>query len=576
MIGNKEYIGIALDGESLKIVGARTSGNKIVLDRFDRLELIHPIEEDLERSDEFSFTGENRDETEDIFGIQESQVHAAEEKDPAEVEEESEEINLDDIDLFAEDEGEGEDLDLVDEAGQADTNELLLYDYLLTTGQNKNYVAANILSGNTIFQFIKGTDYSKSKKKNLQELIQNKLEGIYGGMPPEDYYSYYVRKDGSLSIASIDREPSILSLLNRVDAISSGKLYVQDMVPDEVALTGLYRMNYDEGGQRITGLIQFGLHRCRILFLKGHEVLQVSPIINEGTRDRNFLNTVFSKILFQLDSGEIPGLDRIILADNTVGKGAVHFFEKNFPGLDVEDFALDPEIFEVYEEQRAKLANFTTAMAIAVRSTDSGGEYFPELSFVPSYVEERQKVFKLQWHGIILLIAIGLSPIVLNHFYQNNQSTIESLEMETSRYQNLITEIEPTVRQTEYLTEMLQLYQDQLILLEELVDGNIRWSTSLNRFNQAVQNVGEIWITSLRQSENGLSIEGYSMYENRIPALSRQFSNVTLRHVRREQIRDQDLFYFTMLIHDVVADQSLYTPESSRQIRQLLENNPEE
>jgi hypothetical protein len=40
--------------------------------------------------------------------------------------------------------------------------------------------------------------------------------------------------------------------------------------------------------------------------------LQVSPVINEGTSDKGFLSTVFSKILFQLDTGEVPGLDKIV------------------------------------------------------------------------------------------------------------------------------------------------------------------------------------------------------------------------------------------------------------------------
>ncbi|MEX2368059.1 MAG: PilN domain-containing protein, partial [Balneolaceae bacterium] len=552
-----------------------SAGSKVVLTRFDRLDLVRPIEEDLENPEKFSFASENLDETESIFGIQqEKQDQGTEEQQVNVAEQENEEINFDDIDLFeTEDE---ESLDLVDESGREDTNELLLYNYLLTTGQNKNYIAANILSGNTIFQFVGDSDFSKVKRKNLQELIENKLESVYGGMPPADYYNSYVREDGSLVIASIDREPPVISLLNHVDAMASGKVYIQNLLPDEVALTGLYRMNYDEGDQRITGLIQFGVHRCRILFFKGHELLQISPIINEGTRFKKFLNTVFSKILFQLDSGEISGLDRIVLADNTLGEKAIHFFEKNFPGMEVDNFTLDPDKFDVRDQQVPAVSKFTTAIAIATGSTETGNRYFPNLSLVPAYVIDRQKIFKLQWHGILLLVAIGLSPVVLNHFYQSNQSTLDNLELESARYQNLVNEIEPTVRQTEYLSEMLELYQEQLILLEELVDGNIRWTTSLNRFNQAVQNIGNIWVTSLRQSENGLNIDGYSLYEDRIPALARQFSNVTLRHVRREQIREMDLYYFTMQIHDVVGDPSLFTPESTRQIRDLLTNNSEE
>ncbi|MEX0638970.1 MAG: PilN domain-containing protein, partial [Balneolaceae bacterium] len=535
MIRKNEYIGLAYNGESLSAVTARLSKKRIWLNRFDRLELIEALG-DASESGGLSPGGGDEADEDDIFGISdevESTIPVVEDEEEEDVDLGLEELDLDDN---VEDEG---DLDLVDEAGRAPSNEILLYEYLTSEKKKRQHVAINILSGNTIFQFLKDTDYSKVKKKELQEVVQSKLHSVYGEIPPRDRYSYFVRENGSLSIASLDHEPPTLTLLNQVNELSSNKIFIEDVTPDEVALTGLFRLCFPEEDEKITSLIQFGPRRSRIIFLRGHEVLQVSPVINEGTRNKNFLNTIFSKILFQLDTGEVPGLERIVLADNSVGYDAIDFFRQNFPDLEVIDFPLDPELF-VYDEEHSELVReHTTAIAVSVRALGYRTELYPQLSLLPDYVLDRQKVFKLQWHGILILIAIGISPILLNHYYQKFDSEIEQLQSETTRVEGMIAELVPVAEQAEILEEMLVVYQGQLVLMEELTRGTMRWTTTLDRFNRAVSETGGIWITTFRQADNGIVVEGYSMDENRIPILSRQFSTVTLQNVRGEEMRER-------------------------------------
>jgi Tfp pilus assembly protein PilN len=482
--------------------------------------------------------------------------------------------NLEDFDDFEEADEGIEELDLVDEADQPDSNEMLLFNYLSSIGKRKHNIGLNIRAGDTVFQFARDTDYSQIKKKELQELVENKLHSVYGEIPSTDQYSYFVRPDGSLAITSIDREPASLTLVNKVnDLYRSSILYIRDIMPDEVALTGLYRQNYPVlDDKKITALVKFGSKRCRIIFFRGHVVEQVSPVIHEGTGDKGFLSTVFSKILFQLDTGEVPGLDRIILCDNTVGMEAVEFFQRNFPDLEVREFQLNQDIYDINEPDLPKITAFTTAIAIAIGASGLAKDVYPDLSIVPRYVQERQKIFQLQWHGMILLIAIGLSPILLNHFYQQYAEEINHLESETNRVSNMITEIEPIVRETEMLEEMLAMYQGQLVLMEELSDDNIRWTGSFDKFNQSVQDIGGLWITTFRQASDGLEIQGVSLNESRIPALARQFGHVTLLNVTKEEVRERDIFTFTMRINRVVADESLYTPEESREIMEFLES----
>ncbi len=578
MFGSKEYIGIALDNNYVDLVRARVNGKKIKLLDFIRNDLVVPLDDGSRPGAKNYAGGQDTTEADDIFGIDDETEDAGdtdlEDLDFDNLDDLDDLDDLEDFDDFDQAEEGIEELDLVDEADQPDSNEMLLFNYLSSIGKRKHNIGLNIRAGDTVFQFARETNYSKIKGKELKELVENKLHSVYGEIPSTDQYSYFVRPDGSLAITSIDREPASLTLVNKVnDLFKTSSLFIRDIMPDEVALTGLYRQNYPvEDDKKITALVKFGSKRCRIIFFRGHVVEQVSPVIHEGTSDKGFLSTVFSKILFQLDTGEVPGLDRIILCDNTIGMEAVEFFQKNFPDLEVREFQLNQDIYEINEPDLPKIKEFTTAIAIAIGASGLAKDVYPELSIVPRYVHERQKIFQLQWHGMILLIAIGLSPILLNHYYQQYAEEINQLELETNRISNMITDIEPIVQETEMLEEMLAMYQGQLVLMDELSEDNIRWTVSFDKFNQAVQDIGGLWITTFRQASDGLEVQGVSLNENRIPALARQFGHVTLMNVTREEVRERDIFTFTMRINRVVADESLYTPEESREIMEFLES----
>ncbi len=581
MFGKKDYIGIALDNKTMDSVRIQLDGKKVQLLDMTRHELVTPLDEGYDSStQEGRHQADEGQDVDDIFGFDNSGGQAAAEESSGEEIEGLEELeefdefeDFDELDDLDEPAGESMDLDITDEADAPENNVMLLYNYLLASDGRKKHLGLNIRSGNTVFLFERERNFKEVKQKELQEVVSSRLESVYGFQPTTDRYSYFVRPDGSLSIASVDKEPASLELVNQIDENFSGlNLYIENILPDEVALTGLYRYNYpDADGTEITGLIQFGASRCRIIFMRGKEVLQVSPVINEGTLNKNFLNTLFSKLLFQLDTGEVPALNRIVLCDNTLGSKALEFFQNNFPDVEVSEFTLNPNLFEISDDQLPKVREYTTAIAIAVGASGAAGQLYPDLSIIPDYVHDRQKIFKLEWHGVILLIAIGLSPILVNHYYQENQERINQLESENQRVETMISDLEETVIQTELLQEMLVSYQDQLVMLQELSEGNIRWTASFDRFNDAVADVGGIWITSFRETADGLQIEGNSLFEDRIPQLARQFSNVTLLNVRNRQVQEQSVFSFTMRISRIYPDDSFYTPEETRELQQFLE-----
>jgi Tfp pilus assembly protein PilN len=566
MFKSREYIGISLEGDQLKIARIKPNKKGFQLLRLDKLKLVNPIQTQKKEADTGQeMSGEDvftEDDSDDIFGLD-----LDDDEDDSGLDELAE-IDLDDLDDSPM--TDFEEPDLVEESSMVKTNEELIVQYLDDFKKSKVQLSLNIEAGNTIFQIVKTENFKELKKKEVQQAVAEKLEAIYGTEPGKDLYQYFLRDNGNLVIASIDEESPTLQLINRATDRFGDKYFINDVVPDEVVMVGLFRNHYEKEDQKITGLVQFSPDKCRMVFVRGHEILQVSPVINEGTNDKNFLNTIFSKVLFQLDTGEIPGLDRFVIFNNTIGEDATDFFRKNFPDLKVEDFRFDPELITYEEGIKDIIPGYTTAIGIATTAANIGKSDYPTVSFLPEYISDRQKIFKLQWHGFILLILIGASPVVLNHFYQQYANEIEQLEQQNTRLQSDIQQLQPLVQESEELTMQLGQMQNQLQLLGDLSSENIKWSVTVDHFNRAAEEVGGLWINSFRQNNDVIMVDGYSLNRERIPRLANQFESVTLLSVRREEVREREVFYFNMMIRSVIEDENLYTPDNVRSLNDLI------
>lgn len=566
MLGNKDYIGLTIQDDFIRMARVRVSGNDIKLIKLDQYSLVEKLKKqskstqlETEGASVFDDFEENDQEADSIFGL----------------EEKSQEDELDELDFDAlEDEMEVEDddfaTDMVEESETPQSNELLLYNLLSSIEDKKLRLGLNIPAGNTIFQVIRDTDFNEVKRKDLVEDLEDKLHSIYGVAPSPDNYSYEIRENGSLLLGSVDDESITLQLLNDTLELYSGKVIVEDITPDEIALVGLVRANYELEADEITGIIQLGKQSCRVVFMKGEEVWLVSPIINEGTEEKSFLNTVFSKILFQLDTGEVPNLDRILLANNTIGDSAVDFFEENFPDIEVQNLTLKEELFDTENIDPSSVPGFTTAIGSALAASGGLTEEFPKLSFVPTYVEDRQKIFKLQWHGVVILVLIFLTPIGFNHFYQQNAQEIDSLSSELEQINSDIRQLDPIVQNTRELESKIEGLKNKLVLLDDLSENSREWSTKMDILNEGIDGVNNSWITSMGASKDGVNLQGYTLYRTRIPEIVNIFEEATLLGVSNEEMREQRVYNFKISVDKFAESNDVYSPPKPEEVENLL------
>jgi len=185
---------------------------------------------------------------------------------------------------------------------------------------------------------------------------------------------------------------------------------------------------------------------------------------------------------------------------------------------------------------------------------------FPGLSFVPERVLLRQQVFKLGWHGYVLLGIIALFPFIFNYRFQDisreydaNQQAIDFLDAQ-------IGETKPIADAVDKFMADFNDYSARLGLLDSLSAETRKWSTTMARINLSTQEIRSIWIRSLAsQPGGGILIQGSSLSRDRIPMISESFENAVILSVQERDGRPT-VYDFTLLVTKIVADESIFNP----------------
>lgn len=586
MAKTKKYIGIILENDQLKVAVLSYVNKKLSLNKLDKFTLLKPLERHIDKTpQEDVFENDDDDLANDsVFdlnlesSLSDNILDELDDLDNLNIDDDILGDLGDDLDIEIDELEQSEDgiidLDLVDEASGPNSNEMLFHNILASIDTKKVEIGLNIPSGIAIYQILKDLDFKDVKKKDLQIIIDDRLESLYGTPKAQDFYSYDIREDGALLLTSIDEEPSLIRLVNRTLPLFNGKINVEEILPDEALLIGLVRANYDLDEGKITCLLQFSEQNCRVLFLKGSNLWLVSPIIQEGYRNRRFLNTVFSKILFQLDTGEVPNLDRLIICNNSLGEEATSFFQDRFPDVEVNDFTFKEEFLEPNDYTKEAISPFTAAIGIAWATSGFQKEFLPKISFVPKYVSDRQKILKLDWHGYVLLILILLSFPTLNSLIQKSSTKIVSLENEITTLNTQLNSFAPTVSNYNRISNELSKIQDKLELMNTLAENSITWTTNLNLINSGIDDINSVWLTSFTIGEepNTLEIQGISRNRSSIPLVAKIFADATLLNVSASEIRGEQVFNFSYSISKIVSNTSVYSPDNLKGLEDLVGN----
>jgi Tfp pilus assembly protein PilN len=429
--------------------------------------------------------------------------------------------------------------------GQSEDNNAVLLGLLAPYPASK-YSLTYSISEPAIYYHLFESNFGLKGKK-LKERILVELRNIRAFQPAPDAVDAITTDEGNL--LCVVREDG-LSLINSLENI---KGFIGNRVPHlpsidsaDISLINLVRMNYDLQPQEVSVVVYIGVEFTRLIFLRGNQFYQFAPILGEGYDSPNLQNTVYSRLLLEQDNLAIPRISRIILAGESRRIGFKEFLSQQLPGQEIE-YLLAPQLDSspLAAEQQEAVSEFAVPIGAAWRALEPGNQKFYQINLLPSVIREGQRVFKLAWHGYLLMATLFFSTLFFTMSISEKRQDIaghgETLKLKEAQ----LAENQTMMSSIQSLEEQLGKYKSSMALYDSLVPGAERWSTVFTQLSHGVEDLNSIWLSDFASTDAGtLTLNGFTVYRTRIPRLSTLFENSLLKEVSVQQIRDETVYRY--------------------------------
>jgi hypothetical protein len=387
-----------------------------------------------------------------------------------------------------------------------------------------------------------GLEGDKLKEKIIENLIAEKptalnlvQDDVKVIRPADNSVLAAVRGD-ALNVLHL-LETSRRHLGNRMPKIS----FVETA---EISLVNLVKANYEFKEDAHTVIVYIGQEFSRLVFLLGNNLANISQIIGEGIDSPEIANTIYSRLLLELDNLNLNSVDSIILAGEA-DAGNVHPFLREKFSLDVNIDFFKFSSMDVNNIDSV-LSRFAIAVGVAWRALEEREDFY-EADFLPKEVREKQKIFKLGIAGWILLFMLPLLAFFFTSKTLMLQNELKGLGADLKNKQNRLEQLQIPQQELAAANIKIDNYNTIFGVLDSMLIGTKTWSHFLQKVAAVNQNVKRIWVTNIRSaSENKVTLEGYALYRNRIPVFANALGNATLIKVEVQEIREKTVYYFEL------------------------------
>ena len=431
--------------------------------------------------------------------------------------------------------------------GQADDNNAVLLG-LLAQYPTSRYSLTYSLAEPAIYYHVLESDFGLKGKK-LKDRILEELKNIRAFQPSADAVDAIRTDEGNMLCIVREDGLSLINSLDNIKGFIGGRIpFIPAIDSADISLMNLVRLNYDLQPQEVSVIIYVGVEFTRLIFMRGDQFYQFAPILGEGYDSPNLQNTVYSRLLLEQDNLAIPRINRIILAGESRRINFRDFLLQQLPDQEVE-YLLAPRIdsSQLGADQQEMISEYAVPIGAAWRVLDPDNSSIYAINVLPADVKEGQRVFKLAWHGYLLLLLLFLSALFFTWQISQKNKEIRELRDVLTLKEGQRAENQTLASSIQALQEQLGRYKTSLALYDSLVPGSERWSKTITQLSHGVEDLNSIWLTEFTSGNDAvIKMNGFTVYRTRIPRLATLFDNALLKEVNVQAIREQTVYRYSI------------------------------
>ncbi len=388
---------------------------------------------------------------------------------------------------------------------------------------------------------------SLPKDKNFNNIVTTELLNIKGVNVSSDLFDYVQFGEKTNCIAYLETEVPSVTFIDNLAKKNKRRYYkIAGIKSAEIALVNYVKQTTKFFPEDYTLVIYTGKEFSRLLFLEGYNLVHIGATLDLGTKNLHTYDVYFSKILLEMENGNIPRLDNVVLCGDDNSENLLLSFYGTFPEANVinlEFGMFDTELLN--EDAKENLSAFTFLLAAAYEYFEEQEKRLKGILILPKKIKENQKFFQFSWHSYAMLPLLFAATFYFTVKILTNFKTISELDVEIKKLKQIELENENIINQIAPLEKRIAEFDKTTALLDSAMKGTEIWNNEISNIAQFIERRRNFWFTKFdAKNTNNIVITGITLSRLPVTQFVEQNSNAILQNMLHEPIREKTAYTF--------------------------------
>ncbi len=353
-----------------------------------------------------------------------------------------------------------------------------------------------------------------------------------------------ITKDRLLAAVNVEASP-LLDIFALPQGIRRQPTRLEFMMSNELALINLVRVHFRFMPQEVVHIIHVERDKTRLFIMEGGELRAIVPTIQQGFENTSNVTVLHDRIELAAEGAGYPKADSIVLSGMAEDIGLRQEILPNNPDIIFHSLnrlriACDEEIPEAQ-----RLADYAMPISLAWQKLQPEHPRFHRLNVLPHNIRERQRKFKLAWHGFLLLLVLFGITLFMTVRILEHGNKLKVIRQKLQVEQKQIAEQKVIVDQIYAVENTSTSIINSTNLLDTLLYNAELWSQVLDTLASGAGSPQRLWVSELKpDKESGTQVIGYAMDRPSIPSFSAHIGQGVLREVSVQIIGQRKVFRY--------------------------------
>jgi TolA-binding protein len=525
----KRAFGIYQDGDDIKVALLQLEKNRVEITRLYKDSLSteavaeEPVEDDFGGLDDFDFDDFGGD-SQDDFNF--DMKGPEEEQSP--FEEVSEEIEE-----------------------QDDSSQFILSDIAREMELHQAPLSLNLDIANVFYSTADAPP--KSSEKKILEIIKSSFADSETVGAAK--FSY-VKGDGNQVLGIMHEGP--MELLENLYELSSGQnnktFTFSQIIPDELALVNAVNFNYDIPQDDAVAIFYVGDDYSRVTFMQNGKMLYSFPIINEGFRNSDVINTLYSRYRLEKSHSDLPDPQHIFIAGHVNEEETINILRTFEPEITIA--TLLPRNIEVSEFEEGEseysdeeLAEFIIPISLALSGLIPENEKLLIPDLLPKMIKEEQNNLSIGFGGLfVLALILGVSLFAIQLNWSGSRK-VKNFNLEITQLRNSILANASLIDSLTVKERKIAELEENVARVNKFMGSKNQWHYILEEISNSFLNNPLSWGINLHKEEDKFRLSGSTTKRINIVAFSQLFPGGKIVKVVQRDIQGYKVWDFDILFN---------------------------